>query len=329
MSTANETLLASFCFVTEDDPQDELRGLIALSQALEARFRYFEIIYVLPERFKPAATALAAQLSACRTLRIVIVRDYLNYYRRRAIAASEAIGDVCVISSFAELPFVDLADFAEDAFARDEIVIGARSRGAGGWTPAYGALTLASPYRVRAKDMKTIALPRRSLSVLASRPSLALDLRFQPKQGGELYIRRPVAVGDTHALRSTNADRLELLEELISASAPRLLRAYALLSALTATAAAAYAIYAVFVVATMADVQAGWFSTAIVQSGSVGFIALGMCVIAIGIANIAERLAGGAHGGVVDEIANIGFFDRTRDLNVEVSARPKSADAER
>ena len=87
--------------------------------------------------------------------------------------------------------------------------------------------------------------------------------------------------------------RLELLAEIISTSAARFLAIFALVSVLVSALAASYGVYAVAVILLRDNVQAGWFSTAIALSGSAAFLSLGLAVIALGIANIVERMDGG------------------------------------
>jgi hypothetical protein len=311
-----EDFLASFCFAGEGDPAAEIGQLSALAEDLNRRFRYWEIVYVLSERFRGDASDFPRVLARTKNLRIIIVADNINFYRRRTLAVSEAIGDVVVLTSFAEAGAVDPPACAEQAYLTGEILLCCRKAR---WTPAlslHWLLTALTSHRVNPQDLRTIALPRGRLNGMLPRPTLTLDLRFEPKRGADRYRRKLVAT-DPWPRRAVLSDRLELLEQLILTSAPRLLRIYAAVSASVTFLSFLYALYAVAVLLFKADVQKGWFSTAIVQSGSVGFIAIGMTVIAIGLAGIAERLSGRSRNDILDEIANISFFDRTKSANVE------------
>ena len=311
-----EDFLASFCFAGEGDPAAEIGQLSALTEDLNRRFRYWEIVYVLSERFRGEASGFPRVLAKNKNLRIIVVADSINLYRRRAIAVSEAIGDVVVLTSFAEAGAVDPPACAEQAYLTGEILLCCRKAR---WTPArslHGLLTALTSHHVNPQDLRTIALPRSRLNGMLARQTLALDLRFEPKRSADRYRRRLVAT-DSWPRRARLSDRLALLEQLILTSAPRLLRVYAGVSAAVTFLSFLYALYAVAVLLFKSDIQQGWFSTAIVQSGSVGFIAIGMTVIAIGLAGIAERLSGRARGDILDEIANISFFDRTKSANVE------------
>jgi hypothetical protein len=325
-----EDFLASFCFAAEGDAEQEIVSLSAFAASLEKRFRFWEIVYVLGERKRSGASRLAYVLSRVKNIRVIAVTDRTNLYRRRAIAVSEAIGDVVVLTSFAEAGFIDPLAFAEQAYFAEQIVRGRRKTR---WKPVcllHWLLTLITSYRIDDGSSHTIALPRTKLNALASRPTFTLDLRFEPKYGDDSNASTRVKIGPTKARHSPIADRFELLEELVFTSAPRMLRAYAIVSSVVTFLAFLYGLYAVGIVLFKPDVQTGWFSTAIVQSGSVGFIAIGMAVIAMGLADIAERLSGHPRYEIVDEIANTRLFARTDDVNVELAAdmRPISAQSQ-
>ncbi len=315
-----EEFLASFCFVLEDRASSELAGLTALADTLEAAFRYWEIVYVAPERCRGEIEAAADALARIKNLRIIMVGDEVGYYRRRAVAASEAIGDVVVLSTQAEAARIDLPALAAGVYEGGGVVLARRQRTLPSLSPVYGLLALLSSYRVSDSDLQTIALPRTRLNAFLLRSTLALDLRFEPKRGAEHYRRQLVRMPRPPARKSGLADRYELLEVIISTSAPRYLKGYAALSAAVALLAMLYGVYAVLVGAFKPDVQPGWFSTAIVQSGSVSFVAIGFAVLGIGLAELAERLSGGSRHAITDEIANISFFGERKQLNVEVDA---------
>jgi len=311
--------LASFCFAAEGDLAEEIDQLVALAAGLGERFGYWEIVYVTSERQQARLPRLAQVLSQIKNLRLIVVRDGTNFYRRRAIAVSEAIGDVVVLTSFAEASLVDPPACAEQAYVSGEIVLCRRAARLRSPLLAHWLLTAITSHRIDPHDLATIALPRTRLNSLALRPTLALDLRFEPKDSGERYARRLVSIGRTGRRHSLISDRFELLEQLILTSAPRMLRAYAALSAFVTILSFLYALYAVSILLFKTDMQQGWFSTAIVQSGSVGFIAIGMTVIALGLADIAERLSGRSRNEIVDELANTSFFGQTKRANVELT----------
>lgn len=305
--------LVSLCLMEEGRIEDELGALVALTARCEARLRYWEILYVLREQNRPLIEAAAERLSGIRNLRIIVVNRSVNFYRGRELAASEAIGDVVVVSAFNEALELDLPALAEQALRSGEIVI-ARREGLD-LSPVHWVLRMLSPYRVASTDLKTIALPRLKLAGILVRHTSAIDLRFEAKRGGDRYVRKVVPFSG-RSRDGLIGRRIDLALEIVSSSAPRFLKGYALLSLAVVGLSVCYGIYAVLVYLTSYDVQPGWFSNALVQSGSVGYLALGFSIVALGLARLTEQLGERTRSSIVDEIGNINFFANTEKLNV-------------
>ena len=309
----------SFCLAQEGDLGPELDAISALAASCDQRLQYWEIVYAAGESHRSEIHSAINKFAAIKSLRIVLVRDAVNYYRRRKIAASEAIGDVVVLTSFSEMAKADLLAFADEAVASNRIVIGRRTRKGGLQPVFYWLIGLISRYRVDGRDLKTIALPRNQLVEILSRATASVDLRFEPKRRGLTYVRKQVSLigaGGEAGLKQ----RLELLAEIISTSAARFLAIFALVSGIVSAIAASYGLYAVAVILLRDNVQPGWFTTAIAQSGSAAFLSLGLAVIALGIANVLDRMDEEARHDVIDEFGNISFYDSANDLNVEVDS---------
>lgn len=316
MSSGPPDYLVSICLAQEGDIEAEIAAICSLAKRCNAMLAFWEVIYVLNEKHHEALRACGPSLTNIKNLRVVLVRDGVNYYRRRAVSASEAIGDVVVLTCFREMEAADLFAFADDAVATNRIIIG-RVRKCGLTKSALNSLIGAvSRYRVDMRDLKTIALPRDLLVAVLARPTASIDLRFEPKRGVAQYVRKEMSLSGS-GQEAGLARRFELLSEIISTSAARFLTAFAAAAAVVCGLATSYALYAVVVFLSLKSVQPGWFSTAIAQSGSAAFISLGLGVIALGIAHIVDRLDGGIRHEVIDELGNISFYDRISDLNVE------------
>lgn len=305
--------LVSLCLMEEGRVDDELGVLVELSARCEACLRYWEILYVIREENRPLIDAAAARLAGIRNLRIIVVNRSVNFYRGRELAASEAIGDVVVISAFNEALELDLPALAEQALNTGEIIL-ARRQGLA-LSPVHWALSLLSPYRVAATDLKTIALPRLKLAAILVRHTSAIDLRFEAKRGSDRYVRKVVPFSG-RSRDSVIGRRIDLAVEIVSSSAPRFLKGYALLSLGVVGLSVCYGIYAVMVYFLSDHVQPGWFSNTLVQSGSVAYLALGFSIVALGLARLTEQLVERTRSSIVDEIGNINFFANTEKLNV-------------
>jgi hypothetical protein len=316
----------SFCLAQEGDLAPELDAISALSASFEQRLRYWEIVYVAGESHRFAVQDAINKFVANKNLRIVLVRDAISYYRRRKIAASEAIGDVVVLTSFSDMSNADLLAFAEEAVASDRIVIGYRAEKGSRQRVFYWLADLISRYHVDARALKIMALPRKHLVAILKRPTAQIDLRFEPQRRGVSYVRKQVP----HTSASGEPglkQRLALLVEMISSSAAHFLNIFALVAGIVSTIAAGYGLYAVAVILLRDNIQPGWFTTAIAQSGTAAFLSLGFAVIALGIANILDRMDEEARHEIVEEIGNISFYDHGYDLNVETSSGMRKVDA--
>lgn len=321
--------LASFCFVDEGDIAAELTRLSELAEVLEQQYQYFEIIYVVAERHRPLIERTANLISNVRNLRILLVNNDINFYRRRAVAASEGIGDVLVLSAISDLHLLNVAELADRAFETGEIVMARRTKGGPILPVWYWVMAAISPYRVNARDMRTLALPRRQLTEMLGRPTLGIDLRFEAKKSIYNFTRSAVDAKAPLFGGPNLRERMELLGELVTVSAPRLLKLYAALSFLTSGLAMLYVLYAVVLVLIQSTLVPGWFTTALAQGGSVAFLALGFCLVSLGLADVIERVSGRTRNAIVDEIANINFFRGQQDLNVELhNAAPRTSEEE-
>ena len=309
--------LVSICLVEEGRFDEELSALAALATACDSRLRYWEIIYVIRETSRAMIEAASARLSGLKNVRIVVVNRGVSHYRGRELAASEAIGDVIVISAFSEVAAIDVVGLADKALSSGEIVI-ARKAGLD-LSLFHVALRVLSPYRVDSTDLRTIALPRLKLAMILARPTSAIDLRFEAKRGMDRYVRHLV---DASAIpRNTSISRrMDLALEIVSSSAPRFLKGYAIMSLGMVALSGFYSAYAVLVYIFDETVQPGWFSNTIVLSGSVGYLALGFAIVSLGLARLAEQVGRRDSSPIIDEIGNINFFASTERLNVAMTS---------
>ncbi|WDF72867.1 hypothetical protein [Novosphingobium sp. KACC 22771] len=309
-------MLVSVAVVDEEGPHITIPRLAVVARALEQNFRYFELIYLLRESQRPQLDRFAAEIAGLANLRIILTGEGTRFYRQRLIATMEAIGDVVALYDPDDMPIEDLVTQIGHAKDRDEILIGWRpSRPPSGWS--YRLLSLASNNVISARAARTIILPREPLNAIAARKSASIDLRFEARNAPTHYNRFDITT--PVRAKAGFSQRYELLMEILLAGAPRFLKLYAALGFLVVAGSTLYSFYAIAVILLRDHVQEGWFSTAIIQSGSTAFIAGGMSILAISLVAVLEVLSGGSARMIVDEISNTNFFDKVEDLNVEMS----------
>lgn len=311
--------LVSFCLVNETPMSAEIDALERFAQDCGRRFQHWEILTVVGESARLELAALGPRLSALRNLRILMVGDRESLYNRRGIAAEEAIGDVVVISEIEEALAFDLADFADQARATGQIVMATGEKRRAERFLIHSPLRLLTGYKVSTRDLKTIALPRENLTRVLARPTAAIDLRFEPKHTSERYLRRVVAFrAPPQPLLSWR--RLGLVADILSASGPRFLKAFALLSFVVFMIAGLYGVYAIGVWGFDDEVQPGWVTTALSLGGLTGFLSLGFALFSLVLARMMETQDRGGRDAVLDEIGNVAFFEHTRGLNIETGS---------
>lgn len=309
-------LLVSVGVVDFGGPARTVPRLIALAQGLGAAFHYFEVLYVLPESRRHELDPLAADLAAVPNLRVLLSGEGTGYYRQRLLAASEAIGDVVALLDLDDLPVEDLAVQLAEAHDSRRVLLGwAQGRRAG--RLSYALLGYASRNHLTAQATRTIIVPRDLLGPIVARRSAALDLRFEPRAAPSRY--QPMPVSPARRERRM-LHRGELFTEILLCGAPRFLKAYAAIGFGVALGSLIYALYAVGIILFRNHVQEGWFTTAIAQAGTTGFIAGGMSIMAIAFVSIYERLHGDDDRALVDEVSNTSFFAAETGRNVELGA---------
>ncbi|KPF78626.1 hypothetical protein IP78_10775 [Brevundimonas sp. AAP58] len=309
--------LASFCLVGDRDEGLPAR-LTELVGHLAERNRHYEVILVIGEAHRPEVLSAGRDLARLTNLRILIVADGTNPYRRRRLAAAEALGDVVVLTDHNEAARLDLTAFAEQALTTGRIVMGARRTARTELLALHGPLRVLSGYRVDTRDLRTIALPRTSLTRLLARPTAGLDLRFEAKRAPERYVRK--LVDDRHLTdRLLRGRRIDLLVELISASGPRFLKGFALIAVFTLIASIGYAAYAVGALLLIEQLQPGWFTISMALSGLTAFLSLWAAIGSLAQARLLELIDSRQRDEVIEEIGAVSFFREADLLNVALN----------
>lgn len=318
VATRREDVLVSVCF--GDLPADAatLDGVVALARQLDARFRFREIIVVAEESRKDALLGLVRRVE---NLRLFTVSDGTPFYRRRVIAADEAIGDVVMMANVAELPHLDPVAMIEQAADDQHIVLATRAAGLvdcmlAGPLVALGRL---AGFKVGLRDLQTIAVPRTLLNQLLAHPDPDLALRFPPRDV-RLPLTFAAAVPGMPPLRQAgqHGRRLALLQKLLIYVAPSLLMAVTLVSALLAITGFLYAFYALGAWIVVEDITPGWLTLSAMLSLTAFFLGVSVMGLSLGLQQLLARAGRDDFDGVTSEINRIDLFGQVAsDLNVD------------
>lgn len=319
-----EDLLVSVCCADLPSSPAGFEALRALAARLDAAFRFWEIVLVVPD---DAAEAYLGLVRDIAHLRLFKVRRSADLYRRRTIAADEAIGDVIVIAAAAEMVCLDILEIVRRVDAEKCLVMGRRGTATAvnrTLAPVLTVLGRGAGFRVNARDMMTVALPRALLNRLLSYPDRELALRFPPRSDmfPVHYVPGAGRGLERRSLRDLDR-RLGLVQKLLAHFAPRLLFYVGLLSALVVGFAALYALYAVAVWLVRDSIAEGWLTLSLMISFTAMFMGFASLGLSLGLQQIMDKLTPKDFDDVVDEVNTVDLFGQVaRDLNVEIDTGP-------
>lgn len=314
-----EDVLVSVCFGHIPPDAASFDVVSKLAQDLDARFRFREIVVIADESLRDAYADLVQRVD---NLRLLTVRDGTGFYRRRVLAADEAIGDVVLMTNTAELGYVDVVSMIERAADDQHAVLAIRSVGVVNRTLAAPLVALGrmSGFEVGLRDLQTLAVPRTLLNQLLSHPAPDLALRFPPRD-----IRMPLdfaaAPPDMPALRETGQQqrRLALLQKLLVYVAPSLLMVVTLASALLAVIGLFYAFYVLGVWVAVDDIATGWLTLSGMLSLTAFFLGVSIMGLSLGLQQLLASLERNDFEGGATETNHIDLFGKVAsELNVDL-----------
>jgi hypothetical protein len=312
-----EDFLISVCFAEAPDSAEAQAYLRDFAKQLNAAWRYWEILLVMDASDD---VDLEKLLEDIPNLRLLKTRGMSQVYRRRVIGASEAIGDLVVLSAIEELPHLDITEMLIQAGETDTVVVARRDERRLLLDGMLNLLGRSSGFRVQARDMQTAVLPRTLLNRLLARADRQLALRFIPRDSGLPVRYYHLADGAQPTRAAGLGRRLGILQKLLVHSAPSVLGSVSLLAILMSLGGFAFAAYAFCVWLVMENVQPGWFTTSLAISLTASFLGVAIFGLAAGMLNLIDLLTPDALDDVVDERSNADLFSRVaQDLNIETT----------
>lgn len=314
-----DDILVSVCFSDADDPNMARSRIAPLADALKARYRYWEILIVNETGYE---AEFEETLIALPNVRYLSVVRGLDNSQRRVIAASEAIGDIVVITSVHEVEAMDIPAMIDEAQAQSAVILGQR-RATAFAEPLIMALGRASGFQASTRDMQTVAFPRTVLNRLLSDPNPVLALRFPPRDNTLTVLRRApsrqvAALQRAPGNLSRMSSRFDLLMRMVTEAGPSFLSMVALFSALMFVSAVLFAIYVVIIYLVKAEVAEGWTTLSLAISGMLSFLGAALFAICITLRKVAEIIRGRAIDYLVAERSSVDLFESVAHaLNVD------------
>lgn len=319
-----DDVLVSICFGEISADTVAFDAIAELALTLEVRFRFYEIIVVAEDNCKDDYISLIKKVS---NLRLITIRDGTAFYRRRAVAAGEAIGDVVLLVSATELSAVDAIGMIERAADEQSAVLA--TRGSKDTSRSLGALLVflgrIAGFKVNLHDLQTLALPRTLLNQLLAHPDPDLALRFPPRDIRVPVVREEVASGVSVPRDAGLRRRILLLQKLLVYMAPRLLMAVTMTAALLAIFGFTFGIYALVAWIIQDELAPGWLTLSTAISLTAFFLGVAMTGLSLGLQQLLSQANLDSFESTVTEVNRIDLFGQVADdLNVEIqrSGRP-------
>lgn len=315
-----EDVLVSVCFSEFHPTPETLAKLKNIASAIDACFRFREIIVISDVSLQDQLLPIVQQIS---NVRLITVQDAVSIYQRRVIAADEAIGDVVVITNSREASFVDLLSMITRAADDDVGITSVRDRS--GFVDQSLSATLTglgkmAGFSVALRNLQTIALPRTQLNQLLAHEDPELALRFPPRDP-----RISMAVHEAENNAAPRRDttqlymRLVLLQKILTHVAPKLLLAVTIASALLCLLGLGYALYVIFAWAFIENLQPGWLTTSMMLSLTASFLGAAITGLSLGLQQLLILLRRDKLESVVTEVNRIDLFSQvTEELNIDL-----------
>lgn len=309
-----DDILVSACIYDVEADAPGAETLEQLAQSLGKSFRYWEILLAVPA---DADKAWTEAFHAVPNLRLLRLRQGLGSYRKRTVLATEAIGDVVLIAPGDETRYLDVSEMVSEAHRKNSVVIGDRGR-ATVLDALLGIAGNSGGFRVNARFMQAIALPRGLLTRILSHPEPQLALRFPPRDNSvPIILQLSRSQSPTRDLRQKLGSRLHLMQRLILSASPNVLLWLSVASALVALGGVFFFIYVILVWIFLSEIQPGWVTTSVALSGSVTYLGLLGLGLGTGMQKIINLLVREDDEDILEEISQINIYTGiSQDLNV-------------
>lgn len=319
-----EDILISVCFSDLRKDADIFESVRKLANEINAHFAFWEFVLICDADDAEDFLLLVHEIS---NLRLFKVRQGAPHYRKRAVVANEAIGDIVVLISGDELPYLDLLEMVEEADKTDRIVM-AKCSNFFAFEHIINAPLIAlgrgAGFEVNLRIMQTTIIPRTILNQLLDHPDKELALRFPPRNNNTPIdfltseIKKPKTLAPENFGR-----RLNLMHTLLINLAPRLLFYVSMLSALASITAVLYFIYTIGAWFILTSLEPGWLTISLMLSASAFFLGGATFGLSLGLQHLLSRIEIEKTDEIVDEVNKIDLFGQvTKELNVEVEVSP-------
>lgn len=324
--TPKDDILVSVCFSDASYSVTACEQIATLAKSMKSNFRYWEILIV---NEIGQESEFEGMLLALPNLRYISVVHGLDSIQRRVVGASEAIGDIVVITSIHELPSMDIPAMIHNAHTNGSVILGQRNSAAL-VEPLIALLGRASGFRASTRDMQSVAIPRTVLNRLLRDTNPILALRFPPRDNTiKVSYCSPHFSISARAFKQEGSSRLstrfDLLKRMVIEAGPSILDLIALLSVLMLMGGFFFTLYVVIVYLSDASVTRGWTTLSLAICGLVVFLSTALFGICITLRKLVEIIGATSKDYILSEKSSVDLFNSVANaLNIEITTSSSS-----
>ncbi|MDX7952948.1 hypothetical protein P7D22_17435 [Lichenihabitans sp. Uapishka_5] len=314
----DSSLLVSLIVVVSAHAGLDETHLGKLASFLRDRYAFFEILLIGPEDSDVIGPQLLVRLGhVAPQTRFMQVESGADFDRMAVHGYSECIGDLIVLTSSDELPYLDLAPILEKLRANVSLV--RLRRRSNSLSERFGAFVVRfiTGLQVDTRYFRSLGMTRQLLSELMTYPDAIPVFRFMAHRlfGPQtvLKVTMPPTRGGFRRLMG----RIDTFARLLAVSAPRLLR---IVSAVCLAVSLGSFLVFVYVVTTWMfkkQIAEGWTTTTSLLALSM-FVQLNVsAVLSLGLSRALDRQERTRPPRLVSEATASDLFREVTILNVE------------
>lgn len=317
----DDNFLYSFCFNLEKkNINNRLDILERTSDTIKTKYKFYEIIIILSEETYKLILNRGKR-KKISNIRYIVLKKYVNYYKKRSICAHEAIGDIVFISSFDEIEVFNIIDMISYSISNDKIVVGLKQNSTFLYKVLFLILKLIgylAKIDINQNISGTIAIPRAELNRILEDEYVDLKLRFPPSDS--YFTSSTNKTTNYNDLKHHNfKDRISIIYMSLLNITPILLRALTFFSGITILTSIFYFIYIIIIWIFKNQIQPGWITVSLSVTGVSFFLSSSSFILSIGLQHIINKIKNKKSDNHY-EIKEIDIFEKTKhDLNVDIS----------
>lgn len=287
------------------------------SAFLAERYAFFEILLVTTDSDAHSELMFAHIAQSVPQGRLLQIEGKPDFDELAVQGYMQSIGDVVILTSSDEIPFVDIDAIVSRLRAGTQLVRLKRTNGGGFEALASGVVRILTGLEVDTRYYRTLALTRQILSQLLAEPDQMHFFRFRASASIVKQETLRVTLPRLRRGLGPALARVEIVLHLVSASSVRLLRVAAAACAAFSLVALLASLYPIVLLVAGWQLAEGWTSTIMLLSSWACVQLAATAVISLGVSRVLEKQENRLPRRVANERLAGELFAQANILNVE------------